>query len=161
MTILAKKIALSPVNFPDDAAFLKEIYISNRTEDLVLWSSGLGEQQAKHLLEMQYEGQKNQYQVDFPFAVDSIILFNKIPVGRFLVARNEREIRGVDLNVLPEYRNLGIGTVLLNDAIKEASKTNRLFKFRVLKNNRAIRLYLRLGCQVIADEGSHYAMGCA
>ena len=158
MTISTARVVLIPVKLPDDEQFLEQIYFCSRQEDLALWSSALGEDQAKNLLKMQYRGQKNQYLADFPSADHDIIVFDEIPVGRFLTARNEREIRGVDLSILPEYRNLGIGTFLFENSFKEASETNRSFVFRVLKTNRALRLYQRLGCRIVTDEGSHYAM---
>ncbi len=152
------KIALRPVKLPDDEAFLKQVYFGTRTEDAAAWSV-LGAEQATYLLEMQDKAQMMQYAQDFPNAVYSVVLFNENQVGRLITSENEQEICGVDLAILPEFRNQGIGTNVLNNfLIKKAAETNRIFTFQVLKTNRAIKLYNKLGCRITADNGSHFVM---
>lgn len=155
---ISAKIAMRPVKLPDDESFLKQVYFGTRTEDAAALSV-LGAEQVQHLLEMQYKAQILQYAQDFPNAVYSVILFNEKQVGRLITSENEQEICGVDLAILPEFRNQGIGTnVLYNFLIKKSAETNRIFTFQVLKTNRAIKLYDRLGCKITADNGSHFVM---
>ena len=52
-----------------------------------------------------------------------------------------------DLYVLPQYRNRGIGTQVLQKCIAESEKTLYLYVFS--RNIRAISLYRRFGFQVI------------
>lgn len=151
------KIDLRPAKFPDDEEFLQQAYFGTRTEDAALWSV-LGEDHVKFLLEMQYKAQMLQYAQSFPNAVYSVVLLDEIQVGRYITAENEREICGVDLAILPEWRNRGIGTKILETSLRKAAETNRVFTFQVLKTNRAIRLYDRLGCKIVADNDSHFMM---
>lgn len=54
--------------------------------------------------------------------------------------------------VLPEYRNLGIGTAALNRCIHQTDKPIFLCVF--LKNTRAMALYTRMGFRVIDHKGT-------
>lgn len=61
------------------------------------------------------------------------------------------------LAVKPEYQACGIGTTLLHQGIKrllERSYTSIIFKRVFYSNNKALELYLRLGCSLI--ENSKY-----
>jgi len=42
-----------------------------------------------------------------------LIIFGNEKVGRLITEKGELEYRLVDIAILPEYRNLGIGTVLI------------------------------------------------
>ena len=66
-------------------------------------------------------------------------------VGRLYVARQQNEIRIVDIALLPEHRNSGIGTTLLNELLVEADGANKRVCIHVERFNPAMRLYERLG----------------
>ena len=67
------------------------------------------------------------------------------PIGRLYVARWKDEIRIMDIALLPEYRNGGIGGGLLRDLLEEAAATSRRLTIHVQRYNPALRLYRRLG----------------
>lgn len=150
-------MVLRSVNLPDDDAFLKQAFFSTRTADAEAWSV-LSEAQVIQLLEMQYNAQQMQYAQDFPDAVYSIVTIDGKDVGRLITSENESVVCGVDLAILPEFRSLGIGTVVIRNLMNEAAQTERIFKLQVLKTNRAIGLYKRLGCEIVAETESHFAM---
>lgn len=54
--------------------------------------------------------------------------------------------------VLPEYRNQGIGTAVLNRCFAETDKP--IFLYCFIKNTRAMALYSRMGFRVIEYEGT-------
>lgn len=56
-----------------------------------------------------------------------------------------------DLYILPQYRNMGIGTQILQKCISEADKDIFLYVF--VKNEGAIRLYKRHGFTVTEEVG--------
>ena len=63
------------------------------------------------------------------------------------------------LAVLPEYRGRGVGTYLLAalfPALKEAGYAR--LSLSVQKANRAVRLYRRLGFEVVRDRDTDYVM---
>ena len=152
-----EQISMRPVVMPDDETFLKELYITTRDEDMAMW--GLPEEQGRALVEMQYRAQKMQYDAEYPGAKHEIILFNKIPVGRLLSTRNEAEVFGIDISVMPEYRSMGIGSVVLKGLMREAEEAGKPFNFSVVKNNhKAIKLYKRLGVDFTGETVSHYLL---
>ena len=51
----------------------------------------------------------------------------------------------MDITVLPEFRNRGTGGHLIERLIDEASRAGRALRLTVLQNNRAKRLYERVG----------------
>jgi ribosomal protein S18 acetylase RimI-like enzyme len=154
-TNLAGRIVLRPVVLPDDEDFLIKLYFTTRDDINFL---PLEEAQKKSILMMQYQAQKQQYEEQFPDSRHDIILLDGESVGRFWTMREETEIRGIDLALLPEYRNSGIGSHLLAEIFEEAAQTNRDFTFHVLKTNPAMQLYQRLGCEFTGETVSHFQM---
>ncbi len=147
------EIRIRPVDPVADEEFLFSLYASTR-DDLPFLDDDRGQFDA--LLRMQFRAQNDGYRVQYPEAVYDIILFRELPAGRMIVQRGRAEIVFVDLAILPEFRSQGIGTTLIRERIAEAAESNRVMSFRALKTNRAIRLYLRLGCEITADEGAFY-----
>lgn len=151
------KILFRSAKLPDDQAFLKELYYGIRKDDLEIWSA-MGREQAERLMDMQFAALTRQYEEDFPGAEHYIILFEDKPVGRFISVKLEKEYRAIDLAVLPDFQNLGIGTKVFEFWMNEAATNNIVFTLHVLKTNRAIRLYQRLGLKIADESSSHYFM---
>ena len=107
---------------------------------------------------MQYTGQNMTYAQEYPMASHYIVLLGDSPVGRLIVDRRTDSIHGVDLSVLPIYRNLGVGTKVLTKLFDECSDRRVPFTLSVIKTNPAVRLYERLGLRIDGDLGTHYSM---
>ena len=150
------RIALRPVVMPDDEAFLIELYYTTRDD---LQMTPLDEEQKRNISLMQYLAQKQHYTTYYHNSRHEIILFDAKPAGRIWTARYETEIVGIDLSIMPEYRNLKIGTKLLEDLFTEATESNRVFNIHVLKSNHnALRLYERLNCKFTGETPTHFKM---
>jgi GNAT superfamily N-acetyltransferase len=141
---------------PDDEPFLYELYCSTRAEEMAAW--GLGQAQQKAFLELQFTARQRHYDIAFSGADHKIILCDDRPIGRMLVYRSEREIRLVDIALLPEHRNGGIGASLIQTLLEEARSTGKSVTLHVDKLSRAARLYERLGFSVTGDTGGSYKM---
>ena len=152
---LAARISLRLVDLNEDEDFLFKLYRSTR-DDLEMLP--LEDAQKNVLMQMQYSAQKQQYAAQFPNAAHDIILFDSEKIGRLMMARDDKEILGVDLAILSEYRSLGVGTIIIRDLLAEAERTNRVFVLHVVKTNVAARLYQLLGIEVVADTGTHFRM---
>ncbi len=87
-----------------------------------------------------------------------MILAEGRPAGRLYVARWPGEICIVDIALLPERRNRGIGTKLLEDLICESEASAKPSSIHVERFNPALRLYARLGFEVAEDEGVYFLM---
>lgn len=153
---LEEAISLREVRIPDDEPFLKRLFFELRLEDPA-WAT-LDDIQKTPLLEMQYNAQNQHYTQTYPKADHYIIEFGENTVGRLMVNRDEHEICCIDLTILSEYRNGGIGSLLLHDLRDESSQNGRVLSLNVLKTNPAINLYDRLGLKIVGDEGAHWKM---
>ncbi|MEM8778343.1 MAG: GNAT family N-acetyltransferase [Cyanobacteria bacterium P01_G01_bin.49] len=141
---------------PEDESFLFKLYTSTRTEELDAW--GWNTQQHEAFLKMQFQAQQISYRNQFPNSNYQIILIQKLAVGAMLVIRKEAEIHLVDLALLPEYRDQGIGTFLLQNLLIEAAQTRKPVRLQVIQVNRAFQLYQRLGFSTVGNNGIHFAM---
>jgi ribosomal protein S18 acetylase RimI-like enzyme len=75
-----------------------------------------------------------------------------------IVIRARKEIRLAEIALLPEDRNRGAGTDLIRDLAEEAKEMGLPLRLHVVKFNRAIGLYLRLGFALVDDTGTHFLM---
>jgi len=88
---------------------------------------------------------------------DRVILCGDEKVGRMIVSRNAEEIRLVDISLLPQYRNAGTGTFLIEALFMEAGE--RAVRLQVDKANvRARRLYERMGFSLRSETQTHLQM---
>jgi len=67
-------------------------------------------------------------------------------------------MRLVDIAILPEQRNRGVGTTFLRDLIAESESTGRPLKLQVAKGNPAARLYERLGFSRVSEDQVYLQM---
>ena len=126
-----------------DAAFLARLYCETRRGEVSAW--GWPEAQQEMFLRMQFDAQSRCYRAQFPDASDHIVILDDAPIGRRMVSRNPSEIRLIDLALLEDFRNRGIGASLLHPLIEECHVSGLPLRLSVLRGNPAIRLYARLG----------------
>lgn len=80
-------------------------------------------------------------------------------IGRLRVVRKQTSITLAGIQLLPPYQNQGIGTTLIGQLKREADQQNIPLHIAVEKDNpHAQRLYERLGCQQIGEEGNEYLL---
>ena len=141
----------------DDDGFLFLVYAATRDEELA--QTGWNEAEKRTFLEMQFKAQHADYTSRFPDAEYAVILQNDTPAGRLWVNRAPDEIRILDIALLPDYRNKGIGTVLLKRLQDEAKASGRPLRHSVfIMNEGALRFYKRLGFKIIENLEMYYLM---
>jgi ribosomal protein S18 acetylase RimI-like enzyme len=64
----------------------------------------------------------------------------------------------LSIALLPEYRNIGIGTSLLNQLINDARDKYPALSLSVSAGNPATRLYKRLGFEIVEENGASLTM---
>src|SRR5262245_6692545 len=140
----------------DDRDLLYRIYASTRAEELaqVDWD----EAQKAAFLRMQFDAQHSYYHENYPNAQFQVIMLGGDPAGRLYLDRRSAEIRIVDIALLPEYRNHGIGSTLLRDILEEGQRAGLPVTIHVESFNPALRLYQRLGFRMVEDKGVYYFM---
>jgi ribosomal protein S18 acetylase RimI-like enzyme len=141
---------------PEDEPFLFEVYAGTRADEMALVSWPTEQKYA--FLQMQSNAQRQSYTQQFPAAQWNIVLRDAESIGRLIVDQADDAIHLLDIALLPEYRNAGIGTLLIQNLLDEAAQINKPVQLHVDKNNRAQRLYDRLGFRVIGDTGIYFSM---
>ena len=141
---------------PEDQKLLLSLFESAREKELALvdWS----DDQRRVFLKTQFRAQQEHYRKHFPHRDHHIVMLKGRPVGMTDIARNANEIRVLDVIILPEFRNGGIGTKLMRDLLTEADHLGKTMRLYVEKFNPAFSLYTRLGFTVTEDAGVHYLM---
>jgi ribosomal protein S18 acetylase RimI-like enzyme len=132
---------------PSDDEFLVRLYASTRADELDLVEWGPGQRDAFE--RMQFEAQRRDWAGRLPDAEHRIIEVDGVPVGRFVVDEDDDRVLVVDLALLGSVRGRGIGTIVLCGAIERADERSLPVRLHVEPDNRARRLYRRLGFEVI------------
>jgi GNAT superfamily N-acetyltransferase len=149
-------VALRPVG-PEDDEFLLSLYASTREEELaqVEW----GEGQKEQFLRWQFDLQRREYDARFPDAEYDLIVVGGRPAGRMWVGADAVQLRLLDIALLPEFQNRGVGALLVGGLIEEARHRGLPLRHMVFTlNGDAQRLYERLGFVVIEDFGAYKHM---
>lgn len=142
-----------------DEGFLFDVYASTRADEMALvdWSAA----QAGTFLRMQFEAQHTYYTENYRGAQFQVILYEGQPAGRFYVHRRAGEIRIMEIALLPEFRNRGIGTALVNEVLAEARSLKLPVSIHVERFNPALALYQRLGFRLKEDKGVYLLLECS
>lgn len=145
-------VSLRPEN-EGDAEFLLRLYLSVRWHELqqVNWPD-----EAKYnFLADQFRIQTQQYGFHYPGMARWIVASEAGSIGRLYLFTTEKEMRVVDISLLPEWRGCGIGTALLEQVQRQAELVGKPLRLQVEQYNPALHLYYRLGFYVM-DKSSLY-----
>jgi ribosomal protein S18 acetylase RimI-like enzyme len=148
-------LRLRPVT-PEDDSFLAGVYASTRAEELAV--TGWSDEDKALFCRRQFDAQSAHYRENYPGASLQVIERDGVSIGRLYVAHWEREIRIMDIALLPEHRGTGIGTKLLRGLQDEARSAGKTLTIHVERFNSALRLYERLGFKQIEDKGVYLLM---
>ena len=141
----------------NDNELLYRVFAASRG-DLVAALADLDELQRDVLMRLQFQAQRDQYRSNYPDAHFDVIVVDGEAVGRLYVAPACDEIHLVDVTLLPEHRNRGIGRALLQDVLDEGARLHKRVTLHVEPGNPAARLYERLGFLDAGTEGVHKRM---
>ena len=150
------KVELRPVS-PDDDQFLLSIYASTRQDELAQaeWQEG----QKEAFLRWQFDLQRREYETRFPDADYRVIVIDGERAGRIWIGADDEQIRLLDIALLPQFQNRGVGTALLERLKSEAQNARKALRHMVfVLNNEADRFYERLGFKKIEDFGAYKHM---
>jgi ribosomal protein S18 acetylase RimI-like enzyme len=149
------EISFRPIG-DDDLPFLARLSASTRWEELVEvpWP----DEQKHAFLRFQFDAQHDHYRKHYPKASFEVVLADGEPAGRLYVDEWADEIRLVDVALLPEHRNRGLGTRLLGGVMERARAAGKPLTIHVEGFNPALRLYERLGFRRIGEHGPYFLM---
>jgi len=146
---------LRPVTSADHE-FIFSVYAATRADEMALveWSA----EQKESFLRMQFQAQHQYYVENYTGAIFSVIMVNDQSAGRLYLHRREKEIRIMDIALLPKHRNAGIGSALLEDILNQGREQNVAVTIHVEKFNPAMHLYERLGFRQKEDKEVYWLM---
>jgi ribosomal protein S18 acetylase RimI-like enzyme len=149
-------VSLRPSTATDEP-FLGLLYASTRTEELAVvpWT----DEQKGIFLAQQFTAQDVAYRENYPDASFSVVELDGEPIGRLILTRLAgNELRIVDIALLPDNRNSGIGTRLIRDVLATAASDDLMVSLHVEVWNPAVRLYERLGFRRASANDVHIRM---
>lgn len=83
-----------------------------------------------------------------------VIVVNGQDVGWIQISYTDEEFCLDQLHLIEAARDKGIGTALINATIAEAEAEGKNVSLSLVKGNRAIRLYRRLGFHQVAEDAT-------
>jgi ribosomal protein S18 acetylase RimI-like enzyme len=136
-----------------DHELVVAIYASTRAVELahVPWS----EADKERFVRQQSAAQQAHYHAHYHGARFDIVEADGVPVGRLYQHRGPRDLRIMDITILPAHRGRGLGTRLLGALLDEGAALGCLVSIHVERENPALRLYQRLGFVCVEDKGLH------
>lgn len=156
MELHIKDISLREIQ-ESDLPVLCKIYGSTRTEELEKGTDWT-EEQKQFFIEQQFFAQHEYYQKNYIGAKFYIIEKENVTIGRLYIDFffEKKGFRIIDITLLPEWRKKDIGSSILNEIIKKASKSEMKVSIHVESFNPAMNLYKRLGFIKISETNGVY-----
>jgi GNAT superfamily N-acetyltransferase len=150
---LGSRLALRAACLGDES-FLFDLFCSIREPDFAF----LGESERKKLLELQFAAHQRHYQVNMPEAEHLLILKDDGPIGRMTLVRCNGGVHLAEIALMPDHRNRGIGSILMEKLIKAEAEHGHVIRLHVYKQSAAVRFYQRLGFVTARDNCAYLLM---
>lgn len=149
-------LALRPESAAD-AAFLFTLHESVKGAELALMP--VDETMRRQLLDMQFRAMTMSYRSAFPAGRFEIITLNAVPIGRLITDDGPDRFHIVYIALLPEWRNRGISTTLMESVLDQPRRRGIRCEATVALDNLAsLRLWSRLGFTERVREGADLVM---
>jgi ribosomal protein S18 acetylase RimI-like enzyme len=136
---------------PGDAELLWETFRTSRPESYVALPD--------NLLRVQHRAREAAYSASYPGAENCVVVTAGRNAGRVLVWWSDEECRIVDLAILPDERGRGLGELVVRSLADEAKRAGKPLRASVPSDNPgALRLYQRIGFNVVSRDGANFAL---
>lgn len=152
---MRSSVTLRPI-CATDRDFLFSVFCSARSE--LIEALDLPDIQKEQLMRIQFQAQEDAYKKRFPNAAFDLLLVDGKPAGCFYAQRGPESFVLIDITLLPEQRNRGIGGTLVQQLLADARAAGKPLNAHVRKDNPAWRLWERLGFRIVSDNGVYYAI---
>jgi ribosomal protein S18 acetylase RimI-like enzyme len=141
---------------PADRHLLRRIYESTRTAEFL--AAGFDAETIQSLLAKQFAMQDEYYHRHYPKARFDLILAGETGIGRLYHDWSGDEARVIDIALLPDYRDKGIGTRIMKTIVAEAARRSMTLSLYVEIDNPVSALYRRLGFEATGQNGVYERM---
>ncbi len=88
----------------------------------------------------------------------AVVVYQNLDIGTFEVTRHVDCIHLGEFYLLPRFQRQGIGTILLQQVLNEATAKGLPVRLEVLKNNPVQSLYKRHGFVITGHREHHFLM---
>ncbi|MFT5126700.1 MAG: ribosomal protein S18 acetylase RimI-like enzyme [Rhodothermales bacterium] len=149
-------IHFRPITMPADRLLLTRIYRSTREDELA--RTGWNEAEKLSFIRMQFDAQHTHYQAHYPACEYLVILQNGIAIGRLYIDTRPDSLHIIDIAMLCEHRNHGLGSRIMREILTEAERLGRKVGIYVEENNPAMPFYERLGFNKVEHQGIYHHM---
>lgn len=139
---LSHRPQLRPITSAD-LPFLLQVYSSTRVAELN--AMGLPAEVQAQFLESQFQMQHRHYQQHYSSAEFHIVTIHEQDVGRLYLVWKMNDLHLIDIALLPDYQQRGIGRILMAELMAQATARNGRLLLRVELNNPVRNWYLKLG----------------
>lgn len=112
----------------------------------------------EHFGEWNQKGQDEFFEDAWKQGEHQILTYNGERCGYISVDENDEKIILNEIVLLPEYQNKGIGSDILNELISSSNEKHKALELQVLKNNKAVGLYIKKGFNTTKETDDHYYM---
>jgi ribosomal protein S18 acetylase RimI-like enzyme len=103
------------------------------------------------------EWQIDNFNREFDNCINKVIVEDNLIIGFLQLRENDKHIYLVNIVIKREYQSSGIGSDIINNLTTVAKASDRSVKLQVFKiNHSAIRLYTRLGFQLMSESPTHF-----
>ena len=101
-----------------------------------------------------WNAEENEAACNSYYDVDEVrvIMLDGQDVGWIQVSYTDQEFCLDQLHLIEKARNKGIGTALIKQTIADAAKQGKNVSLSLVKGNRAVKLYKRLGFHQVAED---------
>jgi GNAT superfamily N-acetyltransferase len=147
---LDERISLRPVTEADQD-FILSAYSSTRAAEMAMvpWIA----EQKDAFIRMQFAAQGRHYASEYPSATHEVICCDGVPAGRLYLDRQAHEFHILDVVILPQFRNAGIGSAVLQRILEEAAGRGQPVTIYVESFNPSFNLFRKLGFQTVSQDG--------
>ncbi len=119
---------------------------------------GLDAAQKHDFITQQFAAQRWHYRTRIAHCLFAVIERRGVAVGRLYLAEGNAQFNIVDIALLPSMRGEGLGTAIIAAVCMAADKAGKSVGLFVDRDNRAQRLYQRLGFAACRETAFHIEM---
>jgi ribosomal protein S18 acetylase RimI-like enzyme len=96
--------------------------------------------------------------IKYKFDCASIIEYNTISIGVLKIEKKRDSIELIQIQIAPLYQGQGIGKKIIKEITDGAVSEGKSVTLDVLKSNKAQKLYLNIGFNIIRENEYSYRM---
>lgn len=113
---------------------------------------------AQHVLRIQHIAQERRFESHYPSHQRYVVLVDGEPAGRLYVHESDSVMHVIDLTLMPQFRDHGVGTRIFRDLFTHAAQEGQTISLRVARRNeRATDFYTSIGFRLMTvDDLDNY-----